>query len=346
MTVQSACEPGSSPDLYMQPVDRADPAVASVETAPCEVCGGQVARPVFSLPGTRFLTVQCGGCGLGSLWPRPTADEVSAMYPPHYYGSEGRKFFGLIEGLVRLVGAHRARFFANHVRPGGRILDVGCGRGVTLHALADAGFQMHGFEVSAEAIEGVDDRIQVHVAPSLAEAQLPEQFFDEAIVWHVLEHIPQPRATLTEVHRLLKPGGVLIVAVPNFSSWQARWTGPAWFHLDPPRHLFQFPLSGLKQLLESAGFRCATEHHFSLRQNPFGWIQSVLNLCPWLPRNGLYVILHRAHGARRPFRRWVRLQLWGLCWLLAPLALALSVVETIFRRGATVHVVAFRNPNE
>lgn len=345
MSGQPVCESRSPHELYMQPVDRADPTATQIETTPCEVCGRQSVHPVFSLPGTRFITMQCNHCGLGSLCPSPTLDEISSFYPPHYYGSEGRKFFGVIERLVRWVGARHARFFANQIRPGGRFLDIGCGRGITLHALADAGFQVHGFEVCADAVEGVDSRIQIRVAPSLAEAAFPEQFFDEAILWHVLEHIPHPRATLREVHRILKPGGVLIVAVPNFSSWQARWTGPAWFHLDPPRHLFHFPLSGLKQLLESVGFHCSTEHHFSLRQNPFGWIQSVLNLCHWLPRNGLYVILHRAHGSMRPFTMWTRIQLWMLCWLLTPFALVLSVIEALFRQGATVHVVAYKGSN-
>ena len=62
----------------------------------------------------------------------------------------------------------------------------------------------------------------------------------------------------------------LIVAVPNFSSWQARWAGAAWFHLDLPRHLFHFPLPALRRLLEECGLACRSEHHFSLRQNPFG----------------------------------------------------------------------------
>ena len=74
------------------------------------------------------------------------------------------------------------------------------------------------------------------------------------------------------------------MAVPNFSSEQARWAGDAWFHLDLPRHLYQFPLESLKRLLRDTGFAPVSDHHFSLRQNPFGWIQSAQNRRASLPR--------------------------------------------------------------
>ena len=120
-------------------------------------------------------------------------------------------------------------------------------------------------------------------------------------------------------------------------------TGAAWFHLDLPRHLYHFPLSALEQLLESAGFRVLSEHHFSLRQNPFGWIQSWLNRSARFPRNALYTLLHqRRPDTPAPFdartRFWLRL--WLL--LLAPLSLAATALGTLLRSGATVHVVAER----
>jgi hypothetical protein len=133
------------------------------------------------------------------------------------------------------------------------------------------------------------------------------------------------------------------VAVPNFASAQARWSGAAWFHLDLPRHLYQFSLGALRRLLEDVGFQVSTDHHFSLRQNPFGWIQSALNRIAWLPRNGLYTMLHRrSRGEARAHGPGLRAALWLLGVLLAPLALAATLIETAARSGATVHVVAFR----
>ena len=83
-------------------------------------------------------------------------------------------------------------------------------------------------------------------------------------------------------------------------------------------------------------------HHFSLRQNPFGWIQSALNLVPGLPRNGLYTLLQSRRSQEPPFGAGMRWLLRLLFAVGAPLALALSLLETLGRSGATVHVVATR----
>ena len=111
-----------------------------------------------------------------------------------------------------------------------------------------------------------------------------------------------------------------------------------WFHLDLPRHLWHFPLAALRSLLETSGFDVESEHHFSLRQNPFGWVQSALNRVPGLPRNGLYTLLQRRAPDTQPaFTPAIRLWLWLSLLALAPLALAATGVETVLRSGATVH---------
>jgi hypothetical protein len=174
----------------------------------------------------------------------------------------------------------------------------------------------------------------------LEEAAYPEGSFDLVVLCHVLEHLSDPKATLEEIRRLLKPGGRLAVSVPNFSSWQARLMGPAWFHLDLPRHLFHFPAHGLRRLLEQAGFRCRSEKHFSLSQNPFGWVQSVLNHFESGPRNDLYSLL-KANGIPQPKKSLGNtLGLKLACWLGMPLALAASLFCAAFRRGATITLTA------
>jgi SAM-dependent methyltransferase len=202
---------------------------------------------------------------------------------------------------------------------------------------------VHGIEISEEAASGADPRASVRIASTVAAADYPEAYFDQVIIWHVFEHLADPRGALDAIYRILKPGGRLIIAVPNFSSLQARLTSEAWFHLDLPRHLYQFPLPALKTLLRRTKFEVGAVHHFSLRQNPFGWIQSLLNMLPFPPRNGLYVLLHRRHPcAKAPYDARVRGWLWFCLALGSPLGGLLTLLGTVLRSGATVHVVARR----
>lgn len=314
------------------------------EDAPCPVCGDPTARPRFSVQGVSSPVVVCSACGHGRFHPMLEPPAIHELYSQDYYGAPTSKFRQPVEFLVRLVGARHTAFLASGLRPGARVLDVGCGRGVILTPLADKGLEVHGVEVNEHASAGADSRASIRIAPDLGEAGYDDGYFDEVIVWHVLEHLPDPGATLAEIHRILRPGGRVIIAVPNFASAQARWSGAAWFHLDLPRHLHHFPLPALEQLLTDSGFEVTSRHHFSLRQNPFGWIQSALNRWTSMPNNALYVLLH--HGSTATYDWKLRVRLWASLALGAPFALVATVVAALARSGATVHVVAERRASE
>lgn len=309
----------------------------------CPLCAGLTGKPTFAVDGLESQVAVCRQCGFGYLHPLPSPAEIATFYPPAYYGSTGRKFNSLVEFAVRLVAARHVRFLARRVPRGGRILDVGCGRGVLLKELANRGFEAHGFEVSPSAAEGVDSRIKIRIGDDLHDANYPSGHFDQVIIWHVLEHVSDPRGTIEEIHRILKPGGETVVAVPNFSSLQARWSGPAWFHLDLPRHLYHFSAAGLAKLLETSGFLVESAHYFSLRQNPFGWVQSALNKLARVPRNALYELLHKRNGDQQRLSWLTRLALYAAFVVGMPIALLLEIVAALFRTGATVHVVARSN---
>jgi 2-polyprenyl-3-methyl-5-hydroxy-6-metoxy-1,4-benzoquinol methylase/Zn ribbon nucleic-acid-binding protein len=313
----------------------------AVVTVACPVCDGRDAIERFAVDGIEAPILECAECGLARFEPMLAPEVVSALYPSDYYGDPGAKFVPAVEWWVRAIAARHARFLSAGLARGARVLDVGCGRGIALGPLVDRGFEAHGLEVSRDALRGVDPRAHVRIAPDLVAAGYAARSFDQIVIWHVLEHLRDPRGTLEECHRILRPGGRLVVAVPNYSSWQARLAGPGWFHLDAPRHLYQFPLPALHRLIERCGFECRSTHHFSLRQNPFGWIQSLQNrLDPEHP-NRLYTALHspsqrvaRNAGARLSAALWLALG--------ALPAVAMSVVAAAARRGATVHVVATR----
>jgi 2-polyprenyl-3-methyl-5-hydroxy-6-metoxy-1,4-benzoquinol methylase len=333
-------DPRRSDRLYGREVRLIAPARV-LAVAPCQVCEGTEARALFEVDGINSPVVACSDCGLGYYHPMLEPRQVLSFYPSEYYGEPGAKFRPSIERLVRFVGRRHIRFLSRHLPKGARVLDVGCGRGVLLGPLADLGFDVHGLEVSEDAVQGVDLRAKIRVAWDLAEARYSEAYFDEVILWHVLEHLRQPRATIKECFRVLRPGGRIVVSVPNFASLQARWSGAAWFHLDAPRHLYHFPVSALRRLLVDTGFEVRSEHHFSLRQNPFSWIQSAMNRYSRMPRNALYAHLYRSRVEDRPqLDAATRLTMWTVFFLGSPLALALSVGATILRSGASIHIVA------
>jgi len=315
--------------------------VETVPTIECAVCGSIEAVPTFSLEGMRFDLVTCAECGLGSLYPLPRPDEIPDFYPQDYYGETGEKFVPLVEAMIRRVTAFQARKMTRGLPKGAKILDVGCGRGVLLKAFVEQGFEGHGLEISEMAAEGADPRINLRFAPTLMEAGYAENSFDQIVIWHVLEHLLYPREPIEEAYRLLKPGGRLIVSVPNYSSLQARWSKEAWFHLDLPRHLFHFPRQGLKRLLNNSGFECLKEEHFSLRMNPFGWVQSWLNRNPATARNTLYSLLQTRGGLEnKAISRGEQRKQKLAYYLGMPVALGISLFAALFKSGASITVYA------
>ncbi len=309
-------------------------------TPSCEICGAERSRAVLQVEGIDSPIVCCAGCGLGRYRPMLADEEIQSFYPEDYYGEPGTKFRPLLERAVRAVAARHIAFLCGGLPRDAAILDVGCGRGVLLSPLADRGYRVFGVEANERAVQGADPRAQIRIATRLSEAGFEPESFDLIVIWHVLEHMVDPFDAMSACARMLKTGGRLIVAVPNYGSWQARWSGKDWFHLDPPRHLYHFPCSALEKLCEKHGLTVASSHHFSLRQNPFGWIQSALNRFGRRPVGELYTRLHQNPG--RPVPLGQRLSAWATLAVLAPFAIALSVVAAWARSGATVHVVAVK----
>ena len=177
---------------------------------------------------------------------------------------------------------------------------------------------------------------------------LEDAFFDVVSIWHVLEHVRNPSTTLRTIARTLKPGGVLALAVPNYSSLQRTLFGRDWFHLDCPRHLYHFRKRLLLKWLDDTGLTVATVGTFSAEQNLFGFVQSALNLCCGRRRpNAFYHLLRRSHAApvsAAPTSRRI-LGLLGHAAIAAavfPLAVVETVAAAVTGTGATLVVYARR----
>jgi SAM-dependent methyltransferase len=156
-------------------------------------------------------------------------------------------------------------------RPG-RFLDFGSGPGHFGKMLQKNGWEVENEDISYE--KGESHLIMRGHRPVL---DYPADYFDAVSLWYVIEHMVDPRSTLNEIKRVLRPGGVLILSQQNFDSIQAKFFGPSWLILDPPRHVYQFSPSNLCMLAEQHGFRKIGVKHSCLELGPFTILQSTLN---------------------------------------------------------------------
>jgi SAM-dependent methyltransferase len=139
----------------------------------------------------------------------------------------------------------------------------------------DSGWEAEGVDVDAEAIANARRRqLTVHLG-QIGAQRFPESSFDLALMNHVIEHVHDPLATMKEVHRILRPGGRLVVTVPNAESWGHLYFGRHWHGLEPPRHLWIFNSRNLNVIAGRAGFRHAKVSS-TVRMTPYIFVQSRL----------------------------------------------------------------------
>jgi len=205
-------------------------------------------------------------------------------------------------------------------RPGGRVLDIGCGSGGYLAFLARTGWSCYGVEPGRNSRSYAQEVLGLTVLPGpLEECAFSEGYFDVVTMWHVIEHFSNPPGALQEIHRILKPDGILMLRTPNIESWEARLFKGSWFGLDTPRHFFLFSLGTIRTLLVRNGFevtRLWQQHHPTI-----------------LSRSVLYFLEDRKlTRTRKLVARVIRWLDLGLT-VCAPL-------RSLFRRGGIIHIEA------
>lgn len=305
-------------------------ALSGAET--CPVCRASDGRPIY--PEARdpitldsFRVVECSACGVAYTAPRPSS--LDKYYPTRYRGY-GRLVTRVLSTLYDIRVSRWAR-----LKPaGGSVLEVGCGPGLMLASLQRRGWHVLGIERNEAVAETARRALGVEIVSTPVQALRADARFDLIIMFHVLEHIGEPVALLRECAKRLAPGGRLIANVPNFSSWQSRFAGSEWLHLDVPRHLVHFTPRTLTATLERAGLKPAEISFASLEHDPYGWVESTLNRLTGRPNT-----LHRFLMRLDPIGPAVVLS-FVLGALLLPAALLLSVASWVARRGAVMEATA------
>lgn len=272
--------------------------------------------------------VWCAQCRVATTSPWPTPAQLAAAYGSWYRPAGGR-FSGLGDAVLRRTrGALADRL--HRILPPGPVLDVGAGDGTLVEAFVRHGRDAVGLEPYASG-------------PRIRAAEIEEMSGEWAAVifWHSLEHLRQPAEALSHAARLLVPGGLLVVAVPNAGSLQARAFGDRWFALDLPRHLVHLSPAPLLSKIEALGLRVERVSYLRGGQVVFGWIHGLVGELPGRP--DLYEVIRRGEArrsAQSPARRCYAVAAAGAA---VPLALAATAIEVAARSGGTIYVQARRD---
>ena len=311
----------------------------------CPVCLNPVTAPalvgtdfLFESTSKTFTLYSCEACRCLFLHPMPDRGEIERFYPADYWWNARRS-----GGLKKLESVYRKLALRDHIAfiskaAGNRsvdVLDVGCGSGTLLGLLKHRGFRVTGLDFSAEAaaIAKAENGVDVAVG-SLEEAHFPAESFDVVTLFHVMEHVTNPRLVLAEVSRVLKPNGVAILQVPNIESWQFKIFGARWYGLDIPRHVIDYSRNSMLKLLADSGFVVNRIRHFNLRDNSPALVSSVFPSLDPVSRS----VRHRKRNndESRPVE-WFR-HLTYL--LLVTCAYPVVLLESAFGCGATIMIEA------
>lgn len=246
------------------------PAFSTRELIHCPLCGSSdlpTARFTYFFNGVNYPAVRCARCGLTFLSRQPTDESLLRLYDADYFnmdyhcGHDELPYFAAEAG--QMGSAQVLLKWIEREVPPGRILELGCAGGYFLRAARDRGWSPVGVEISPAAAQFARETLGLDVhTGELEKANLTAASFDAAYLGDVLEHVPDPLATLRELHRVLRPGGVLLIAGPiTLNSLDRRlgllvfgWLGRTKTLRQPPYHLTEFTPKTLEEALSRTGF--------------------------------------------------------------------------------------------
>ena len=178
----------------------------------------------------------------------------SLVVLPKYYESEDyishtdskRTLFEKIYQLVKRNAIKgKVSLLNKEQNSKGKLLDIGCGTGDFLVEAKNQGWSILGFEPNSDAKRLAANKGVLFTDDIFT---LPEDTFDAVTMWHVLEHVPNLQEYITNLKRIIKPNGTIIIAVPNYKSYDAKYYNRFWAAYDVPRHLWHFSKNSIKRL--------------------------------------------------------------------------------------------------
>jgi 2-polyprenyl-3-methyl-5-hydroxy-6-metoxy-1,4-benzoquinol methylase len=231
----------------------------------CPVCGSDTIKPTLtvrdhSVTGETFEVWECYSCKLRFTQDVPDAAHIGRYYQSADYISHSNTKKGVVNRLYHLVrnftlGQKKRLILTTTGLQKGALLDVGAGAGTFAAYMQQAGWQVTALEPDADTRRNALEQYQVQLQPSEQLFELVPQSFHAITMWHVLEHVHDLHGYLSQMKKLLKPGGVMFVAVPNYTSYDAKKYGSYWAAYDIPIHLYHFSPASMHRLMLAHGFK-------------------------------------------------------------------------------------------
>ena len=224
----------------------------------CPLCDGiefqnEIICKDHSVTQEQFVIVRCSSCNLLFTNPRPEPGQLPKYYESDEYISHTSKANSIINLVYKVARyftlRNKEQLVSKYIGPtkAKSILDYGCGTGHFLEHCKTKGWNIRGIEPNEQAREQANKHTSNHVVSGLIELDSNNKF-DAITLWHVLEHVPNLNETIAKLIGLLKTKGVLIIAVPNPNSWDAKHYKEYWAAYDVPRHLYHFTSDVIQNL--------------------------------------------------------------------------------------------------
>lgn len=232
----------------------------------CPVCQHAQFSPFltcldYTVSRETFQTVQCDSCGFKFTNPRPEETVLGNYYKSEDYVSHSNTKKGFINSAYQLIRKYtllkKLQLISKYYKTG-NILDIGCGTGEFLNTCKNAKWKTMGIEPDPGARKMAIENYGLDVREEVEIKKLDNESFDIISMWHVLEHVPQLNERIEDLKRLIKPNGVIIIAVPNCNSLDAGIYKEHWAAYDVPRHLYHFTPKDIEQIFKNHGLKLNT----------------------------------------------------------------------------------------
>ena len=211
-----------------------------------------------SVSGEEFQLIFNEDTEILETFPAPNKDQLSKYYKSEDYISHTDSKRNLFERVYHIIRSRalkkKLRLINSFGNESKQLLDVGCGTGDFLKIALTDGWTVTGIEPNEQARKIANVKTNQNVFEIDHLDNLKEHTFDVITLWHVLEHLPKLDTHIQLFRKLLKPNGLLIIAVPNYKSYDAAHYKEFWAAYDVPRHLWHFSRKSINKLFQKENF--------------------------------------------------------------------------------------------